>query len=238
MHETLAAFAPRDRARADRFARDQLGHHRVWSLFGDDGERHRDFLYVVVAEAPFIVVIRSVREPADTAGEWDLKTHPFTPQLAVGQRLRFRTKVVATRSKSLRGQMPDAKRGKREDVVIAAWRRHGATDADEETRARIGYAAACEWLIAQGAKRGFMVSEPVDAHLSIGDLTSHTFRGDRAAREDSRRLGATFSSLVYEGMLDVTDVDRFHKLLAEGFGTERAFGFGLVQIAPVRATSP
>jgi CRISPR system Cascade subunit CasE len=116
--------------------------------------------------------------------------------------------------------------------VIAAWRRHGATDTDEETRTRIGYAAACEWLIAQGAKRGFVIPEPTDAHLSIGDLTTHTFRGDRTAREDSRRLGATFSSLVFEGVLDITDFDRFQKLLVEGFGTERAFGFGLVQIAP------
>lgn len=234
MHETLATFAPKARDRAGLFARDPFGHHRVWTLFDGDAERKRDFLYVVVAEAPFTVVIRSVREPTDQAGDWHLKTRAFTPQLAVGQRLRVRTKVVATRSKSQRGTMPDAKRGKREDVVIAAWRRHGTTDADDKTRAEIGYAAAREWLIEQGAKRGFVIPDLIDAHLSIGDLTSHTFRGDRGVLKERHRLGATFSSIVYEGILDVTDFDRFQKLLTEGFGTERAFGFGLVQIAPFR----
>jgi CRISPR system Cascade subunit CasE len=179
-----------------------------------------------------------MREPVDTVGDWDLKTRPFEPQLAIGQRLHFRTKVVATRSKSLRGQTRDAKRGKREDVVIAAWRRHGVLNKNEEARAQIGYAAACEWLISQGAKRGFVIPDPTNASLSIGDLTTHTFRGDHAARQDSRRLGATFSSLVFEGTLDITDCNQFQKLLAEGFGTERAFGFGLVQVAPIHAVKP
>jgi CRISPR system Cascade subunit CasE len=121
---------------------------------------------------------------------------------------------------------------------MAAWRRCGAMRADETTRAEIGFAAACEWLSGQGRKRGFVIPEPADTHLSVGDLASHTFRGDRAAFKDSSRLGATFSSLVYEGELAVTDVELFRKLLVEGFGTGRAYGFGLVQIAPMRVESP
>jgi CRISPR system Cascade subunit CasE len=44
-----------------------------------------------------------------------------------------------------------------------------------------------------------------------------------------------FASFVFEGRLQVIDADRFRRALQRGIGAEKAFGFGLLQIAPVRA---
>jgi hypothetical protein len=51
---------------------------------------------------------------------------------------------------------------------------------------------------------------------------------------DIRSLRASF---VYEGRLQVTDAEKFRVALHGGVGAEKAFGFGLIQIASVPAGS-
>lgn len=46
--------------------------------------------------------------------------------------------------------------------------------------------------------------------------------------------GQRLRSVRYEGMLDVTDTNRFRDTLIEGIGPAKAFGFGLLSVAPVR----
>jgi len=44
----------------------------------------------------------------------------------------------------------------------------------------------------------------------------------------------TFLATIYEGVLEVTDPERFGKTLASGVGSGKGLGFGMVSIAPVR----
>jgi CRISPR system Cascade subunit CasE len=45
----------------------------------------------------------------------------------------------------------------------------------------------------------------------------------------------TFGSVLFEGVLQVTDPDGFRETLATGIGSGKAYGFGLLSIAPPRA---
>ena len=45
----------------------------------------------------------------------------------------------------------------------------------------------------------------------------------------------TFGDVVFEGRLVVTDVERFRQALADGIGSGKAFGFGLLSVAPAQA---
>ncbi len=44
----------------------------------------------------------------------------------------------------------------------------------------------------------------------------------------------TFVSVTYEGMLEVTDSQRFRATLEDGIGSGKAFGFGMLSLAPLR----
>lgn len=44
----------------------------------------------------------------------------------------------------------------------------------------------------------------------------------------------TFYAVTYEGLLRVTDSDVFRKSLKQGIGPGKAYGFGLLSIAPAR----
>ena len=48
-------------------------------------------------------------------------------------------------------------------------------------------------------------------------------------RRDGQRL--SFGSVVFDGRLEVTDADSFREVLANGIGSGKAFGFGLLSVA-------
>jgi CRISPR system Cascade subunit CasE len=102
------------------------------------------------------------------------------------------------------------------------------------------------WLIRKGQERerekpgGFEilmteVSDPqgkvqlvprVDVHLE-GDM-----KGRKKEREDL--LEMTHTAVRFEGILRVTDAGAFRETLRKGIGSGKAYGFGLLSIAPVR----
>jgi len=44
----------------------------------------------------------------------------------------------------------------------------------------------------------------------------------------------TFGAATFEGILEVTDAEKFRQSLKQGIGTGKAYGFGLLSVAPVR----
>jgi CRISPR system Cascade subunit CasE len=53
--------------------------------------------------------------------------------------------------------------------------------------------------------------------------------GQRTARSRPRLV---FGSALFEGLIEVTDVDLFRQALVQGIGSGKAYGFGLLSIAP------
>jgi CRISPR system Cascade subunit CasE len=202
---------------------EQFAHRMIWTLFSDapDTRRQGLFLFHVERNRPFTAIIRSRRPPIEgLGGVWVIeKIRPFDPKLNEGQRLRFRLRAVA--SHWLR--RPGAKRGQRQDVIVSAWHALPASDRTPERLEEEAVKAALDWLRRQGDRCGF-----VFAPGSVGVLDY-----DRARiPSERRRSDIRFGTVTYEGILTVTDPAAFRRMLADGLGNGRAFGNGLMQIAP------
>lgn len=227
MFESLVCFLPRDPAKAACVSYDR-GHRLVWRLFEKDGAA-RDFLYQPITGSPFRAVVRS-KEPPRLDADWRLerlegKENPysFAPCLEKGQALAFRVEAVPFRWRPVAG----AKRGTREDLVTAVRRAHPEAREDTALEACLVAQAARRWLAGQGETRGF---------ATVGDPALGAY-DQEIRRREGRSLGPPlrFASIVFEGRLQVTEADKFRSALYTGLGAEKAFGFGLIQIAPAPA---
>ena len=187
-------------------------HRLVWALFADAPDRKRDFLWR--EEGPGRFMALSAREPAPVPDLFDVRTTPFEPALAVGDRLGFtlRANPVVSRPEA------PGRRGKRHDVVMDALH---PIPGPERAAARFGVAteAGLAWLGRQGAAHGF---EP-------GQVGVDGYETMRVPREAGARP-LQFSRLEFTGSLTVTDPAAFLSALATGFGRARAFGCGLMLI--------
>jgi CRISPR system Cascade subunit CasE len=145
----------------------------------------------------------------------------FNPSFHVGQQLRFclranPTKRIAASNERLGG--------------VVAGRRVGLlTEADQ-----------VRWLLRKGEVSGFRVpGEWVEAHdPQAGDrLAIPRFRVDVVpegrARNDKPGHAGAFLAVRFEGVLTVTEVAAFRAAVAAGIGSGKAFGFGLLSVAPV-----
>ncbi|MDQ2787635.1 MAG: type I-E CRISPR-associated protein Cas6/Cse3/CasE [Chloroflexota bacterium] len=95
-----------------------------------------------------------------------------------------------------------------------------------------------EWLIRAGERGGF---DPVFVHVArravdgavIGtvDVPDVRIVPEPDVRGDSHR---TLGSVRFEGRLTVRDAALFRRTLADGVGRGKAYGFGLLSVAPAR----
>jgi CRISPR system Cascade subunit CasE len=223
MFESLVRFTPQDPARTAQAMHDR-GHRLIWTLFAQNGAA-RDFLYQPIPGHPFSAVVRSSRPP-QVADGWLVKTRAFAPQLRGGQTLAFRLEAVPFRWKPL----PGARRGKREDLVTAVRRMHPDSRQNPNLETSLVHQAAQHWLTEQGTKQGFAAASN-DCAVSAYDQELRTHDRTGAGRR------FRFTSFLYEGRLQVIDAEKFRLALDRGVGAEKAFGFGLIQIAPVPAGS-
>jgi CRISPR system Cascade subunit CasE len=88
------------------------------------------------------------------------------------------------------------------------------------------------WLVRKGEAGGFAVvlAQASPDVPNVRTVPEGAVIGDR--RRDSRAM--TFGSVLFEGLLRVTDPDRFRMALREGIGSGKAYGFGLLSVAPAR----
>jgi CRISPR system Cascade subunit CasE len=198
------------------------GHRLVWTLFADREDRERDFLWREAAAGVFYLLSR--REPLDQHTLFELDPPKrFAPVLAAGDRLSFSLRANATIAK---GGAPGV-RGKPCDVVMDAIK-HVVPGARAPERAKAVQLAGRRWLQAQGARSGFALesggSEDDVSGTDVHVTSYRTLRVDHAG--PTARIGV----LDFEGMLTVTEPERFLEALTRGFGRAKAFGCGLMMI--------
>lgn len=192
-------------------ARAASTHRLVWTLFADDPERRRDFLWRESEPGCFYLLSR--RPPEDRHGLFDLDPPKvFAPSLTVGDRLGFMLRANATVAKPVeRGT-----RGRRADVVMAAL--HGLPPGERApARAAAIQEAGAAWLGRQGERCGF-------ANLMVKVNRYETLSLERPGAP--MQIGV----LDLEGTLRVTDPIAFLGALGAGFGRAKAFGCGLMLI--------
>lgn len=186
-------------------------HCLLWTLFADAPGRRRDFLWRQDGEGRFLIL--SSRRPVDEHRLFDLEEpRSFAPALTAGMPLRFALRANAT--------VRHRASARHRDVVMDAI--HGLPPGPERANARRERAtpAAKAWLDKQGNAHGFAV----DRLACLGYETLRIAHGTAPIQ-----LGI----VDLEGSLVVADPAAFRAALGRGFGRARAFGCGLMLIAPV-----
>jgi CRISPR system Cascade subunit CasE len=77
------------------------------------------------------------------------------------------------------------------------------------------------WMVRKGEQGGFKVEADKLRTIPHGP--------DRFQKHDS---GGTHTVVEFQGVLTVTDPPKFHETFTHGIGSAKAFGFGLLVIAP------
>jgi len=217
----LDALAPLLVGKGAGFGRtNHSGHHLVWYLFADGRDRRRDFLWREAGSRSFYVL--AARRPHDPHDLFDIaEPKPFEPTLSVGDWLSFSLRANPV----VRRRSSDGDRRVKHDVVMHALHKQ-RRNTRRPHRLNVVREAGFEWLAAQAVGSGFAVARD---HVSIDRYEQH-----RIARPGSAPL--SFSTLDFEGMLQVTDPGDLVSRIELGFGAARAYGCGLMLVR--RAVPP
>lgn len=94
-----------------------------------------------------------------------------------------------------------------------------------------------EWLARQGERYGFKLSN-LKVNQTVYNVISQKEGKLEFNKPSANGVGSThrvtYGSAVFEGVLVVTDSDQFQNALFNGIGQGKAYGFGLLSIAPVK----
>lgn len=192
--------------------RQDVGHRLVWSLFSDDPDAKRDFIYREAEPGRFLVL--SERQPNDQTHIWTLQTKPYTPLFESGQKLAFSLRANPARSV----KTPGRDRGIRVDAVMHA-KTQAMTPLDSDQVERV----ALEWLF--------------DRQVRLGVCFDPNFCAAGGYRQVriGRKAGSPIrhSVIDYEGVLEVADPVALLSAVREGVGKARAYGCGLLMLRPL-----
>jgi len=181
-------------------------HQRVWQAFSGRDGRSRDFLIRVDRrEEAFRVVILSRSAPSkpDWCPTACFSTKPIPEGFFAQRRYRFSLLANPTRKVRSDASGERTKNGRR----LAITRREDLI----------------AWLSRKAADSGFMVE--VDTLRTVP-------RGREFFHKDTRSHG-THTAVEFLGELTVNDPARFRDAVAAGIGSAKAFGFGLLVLAPI-----
>lgn len=190
-------------------------HQWLWQLFveqeGEVESAKRSFLFrQEEAEGGWQFYLLSPEVPNQAHNLFRVSSKPFTPMLEAGQWLQF----------SLRANPVITRNGKRSDVLMDA-KHHAPEDLAPAELWLRQEAAAKAWLMRQGDKHGF---DLVPEQLRVSGYRQHGPRKPRSKQE------IRFSSVDYDGLLQVTKPEIFVTALTNGFGKCKGLGCGLMLI--------
>lgn len=131
--------------------------------------------------------------------------------LAEGMLLRFRLRANVTKRVKSGADGVERKNGRR--ILVR--------DREEQL----------QWLGRKGEQFGFHPLQ-VEVAAEENDLRAEAAVGWMEGRRGTERI--SFGAALYEGLLRVTDLRRFHEALSGGIGPAKAYGFGLLSVIPYR----
>ena len=207
LHLTQILVSYEDAVRLLRIRDTYDWHQRVWQAFGGRGAQTRDFLIRVdrKEEAYRVLILsRSVPAKPDWCPTDCFGTKAIPDDFFAHPRYRF--SLLANPTKKLRVENADGSRKKN-------GRRVPVTQRDE----------LVAWFQHKSAAGGFTIN--ADSLRTIP-------RGREFFHKDGTSHG-THAAVEFQGELTVTDPVQLRATVASGIGSAKAFGFGLLVLAPL-----
>ena len=182
-------------------------HQAVWQAFpGRDGERREFLTRLDRRREGFRLLMVSPTPPVRP--DWCPKDAESWKTKPVPEtyfrRSRYAFQLCANPTKKVAGKL--------DGTVTKNGRRVPLSKREE----------LVEWMNRKGEQGGFTVDE----------ATLRTFSRGREYFEKNGQQGL-HSAVEFQGELTVTDPAKFHDTFTRGIGSAKAFGFGLLVIAPI-----
>jgi len=193
-------------------------HQLLWSLFPDDPDADRDFLFrkEIKKNSPVYYVV-SKRVPASTSALFSIETKEFKPQIRCGQKYSFLLRLNPVITKKNNG----ADGSKRHNIWMNAWREGKSKGLGSFELAEYVDKQIKKWFIGRSVNWGFAINE---TDLIVEGYTEHRIYGGKLNKK------ILISSLDYRGVLTITDEKDMMNTLFNGIGKAKAFGCGLLLI--------
>lgn len=223
-------------------------HKMVWRLYSNpySNDLKRDFLYRVDLNSgrPVIYTV-SEREPLDQFKVLNIETKPYDPQISNGMVLGFtlRANPVITKTTIIQKDGKSKKKLSRHDVIMdAKWRirEESGKDAGAVNMSKLIQQEGFRWLKSRSERCGFSIdpeedfekgSEDESKKVRVDAYTQHNFMKDAKERYmDAKKGKISLSTIDYNGVLTVTDKEKFLEALSKGIGPAKGFGCGLMMI--------
>jgi CRISPR system Cascade subunit CasE len=168
-----------------------------------------------------MILVQSAVKP-----DWDYAFHnagyllaappqvkPFEPSFKGGQHLRFR--LAANPTKKIDTMKKAERESHTHEELLKKRGRYGK-------RVPVRADQLLDWLVGRAESAGFALDKD-STTVQAGYIYMNKERDDGGNR---------LRSVLYEGVLRVTDAEKFRAALHHGLGPGKAFGFGLLSVAP------
>lgn len=86
-----------------------------------------------------------------------------------------------------------------------------------------------DWLLKRTAGKGFKI---VKNDLGMDDFEIVSRKLLRLKHRNDQAVN--LKQVTYEGILQITDLEKFKETLVKGLGRERAYGMGLITVIPIK----
>ena len=200
-------------------------HRLLWAAFPSvPASTPSPFLFRADAERKGRAVRVVALVQTRTTPDWSLveaavESAQHEHQLELGQTLRFFLRANPTQARKGRGEPATAQL---EGEAFRARRGRRVAILSEPERLR--------WLDRKGALHGFRV---VERDVRAGGET-HPWPALQTKNTHTALWGRNglvrHDGVDFEGLLEITDVDRFAETLRAGIGSAKAFGYGLLSV--------
>lgn len=199
-------------------------HQALWRLFDANPDAKRDFLYRQTQQQGRVkYYVVSEREPVDSSGVWLVDAcQTYDPKLTKGQELFFSVRVNPVVTVSIKVDEKQSRK-ERHDVVMREKKRIDYKNLPKDSRPleqEIVQQTCIPWLVQRAETLGFSVQ-------------ANTLLVDGYQQYESYAKGKkpiSYSTVDFQGVLTVTDPERFKQTLFQGIGKAKAFGCGLLLI--------
>ena len=165
----------------------------------------RYYLLVLSAQQPDFSRLAAQFGCPDANRPWETKSYnPLLARLAAGQIWRFRLRANPVRS---------------------SFRDRKDTSGRSQVHAHVTQDQQKQWLLKRAQPHGFLLAE--DAFDIV-----HT-EWKRFRKSDGSGRLVTLRTAAFEGILTISDCERFRQALLCGIGRAKAYGCGLLTVAPL-----